>query len=89
MKDTIKAKNGYKICNGHDICDNSKYKLLCDGDEILFGVKEIKTREWHEKEIEDNEMYHIVEVFTTIKGNQFIYSRDEETDEDFIVRVAR
>ena len=36
-----------------------------------------------------NELAHKVEVFTTVKGNQFIYWRDEESDEDFITKVEQ
>lgn len=34
-------------------------------------------------------MAHKVEVFTTVKGNQFIYWRDEKSDEDFITKVEK
>ena len=48
----------------------------------------IKTMQDHIEEMEGNECYHVCEVFTTIKGNQFIYTRDEEIDEDYLVKVG-
>ena len=87
MRNTIKAKVGYVIWSKKS---KPNKVIVCDGDDVLF---EGERRSWedYKNEVLDygNEMAHKVEVFTTVKGNQFIYWRDEETDEDFITKVEQ
>lgn len=87
MRNTIKAKVGYVIWFKKSKPDKV---IVCDGDDVLF---EGEKRSWedykHEVLDEWNEMAHKVEVFTTVKGNQFIYWRDEEADEDFVTKVEQ
>ena len=87
MKNTINAKIGYTVKNNyHDIWTGEKVRVLFDGDDLLF-VGHIMTLEDHKDEMLNNEMYHVVEIFTTVKGNQFIYSRDEEADIDYLIKL--
>lgn len=87
MRNTIKAKVGYVIW--HYASEPNKL-IVCDGDDVLFEG-EYRSWEDYKEEVldEGNEMAHKVEVFTTVKGNQFIYWRDEESDEDFITKVEQ
>lgn len=92
MRNTITAKVGYTVGytvknNYHDIRTGQKVRVLFDGDVMIMGGH-IKTMQDHIKEMEQNECYHVCEIFTTIKGNQFIYTRDEELDEDYLVKVG-
>lgn len=87
MKNTIKAKVGYTVKNNyHDTRTGEKVCVLFDGDEMIMGGR-IKSLKDHSEELEQNEEYHVCEVFTTVKGNQFIYARDEELDEDYLIKV--
>ena len=87
MKDTIKANVGYKIRQNK--YDNS-VKYVYDGEKYLF---EAVQRSWDDYTDEcvngSNEMALQQEVFTTVKGNQFIYWIDLETDEDFVTKVPQ
>ena len=85
MKDTIKAEFGYTV--GHKAGCNRA--VVRDGREVLF-VAEIRSMEDYVDEVKNgnNECAVMFEVFTTVKGNQFIYWADLEADEDYITRVA-
>ena len=48
-----------------------------------------RSYEDYKDEERQNEMFRRYEVFTTVKGNQFIYWRDEEIDADYITKVSR
>ena len=87
MRNTIKWKVGYVI-----LFKKSKPNkvIVCDGDDVLFEGERRSWEDYKDEVLDDgNEMAHKVEVFTTVKGNQFIYWRDEETDEDFITKVEQ
>ena len=91
MKDTIKAKIGYKV--RHFICslnDNGDDVLVMDGVHTVFTAKE-RTMDDYIDECKNgnNECAVTYEVFTTVKGNQFIYWGDTETFEDFITKVKK
>ena len=87
MRNTIKAKVGYVIW--HYASEPNKL-IVCDGDDVLFEGEHRSWEDYKEEVLEGgNEMAHKVEVFTIMKGNQFIYWRDEESDEDFITKVEQ
>ncbi len=81
MKNTIKAESAYIIRNR-----KNNIKLLFDGDTFIMIAHSIDLDE-HKTQLRENEMYHVCEIFTTKKGNQFIYARDEESDEDFLIKI--
>lgn len=86
-RNIITAKVGYTVkTNYHDTRTGEKVRVLFDGDEMIM-VGHIKTMQDHCEELEQNEEYHVCEVFTTVKGNQFIYARDEELDKDYLIMV--
>lgn len=88
MRNTIKARVGYTVKNNYrDTRTGEKVRVLFDGDVVIMGAH-IKTMQDHIEEMGQNECYHVCEVFTTVKGNQFIYTRDEELDEDYLVKVG-
>lgn len=86
MRNTIKAKEGYicrKIRNKitseerYVVYDGSKFVMeacSADYDTYLYNYSY-------------NEEFCLFEVFTTVKGNQFIYWYDKETLEDFLTKV--
>ena len=87
MRNTIKAKVGYVIW--HYASEPNKL-IVCDGDDVLFEGERRSWEDYKEEVLDEgNEMAHKVEVFTTVKGNQFIYWRDEESNEDFITKVEK
>lgn len=89
MKDTIKSTNGgYRVVKVKNIITNETAYRIDDGKQPLF-VAEKRSFEDYEDEHEENEMFVFCEVFTTQKGNQYIYWRDEEIDVDYITEIRR
>ena len=86
-QDTIMAKNGYRIYNGRDKRDGRLMRLLKDGENDIMIAYDMTIDE-HNINMRENECYHICEIFTTIRGNRFIYARDEESDEDYLIKVV-
>ena len=87
MRNTIKAKVGYVVWHRKN---NPDKITVCDGDDILFKGEQRSWEDYKDEVLDEgNEMAHKCEVFTTVKGNQFIYWRDEESDEDFITKVEK
>lgn len=89
MKDTIKAKNYYRIMKSDRLEkeNGTNARFLLDGDKIVM-VCYIMSQEEADFNLANNEMFIKHEVFTTRKGSQFIYYRDEEIDVDYIVKVG-
>lgn len=86
MRNTLKASEGYKVYRIHD-ANGNEYLKLRDGDEVL-AIAEERTMEDYDWEREDNEMFCKVGVFTTTKGNQFIWWCDREIEADYLTKVA-
>lgn len=92
MRNTIKAQIGYAVKYG--TIKGEKAALIKDGERKLF-VALVKSEDEMKAEKKGNEEFHIEEVFTTIKGNQFIYWRDvvgegdwDDDIHDFITKVT-
>lgn len=86
-KDTITAQTGYIVVHMRHKFTGKKFDLLCDGGkEVMLALP--MTREEFEDNMEGNECFHVVEVFTTKKGNKFYYCRDEEIDVDYLVKMG-
>ena len=88
MKDTIKAKEEYRVVKVRNIITGEEGYRIDDGAQPLF-VAQRRSWEDYKDEKEQNECFHQCEVFTTGKGNQFIYWRDEEIDADYITKVPK
>lgn len=91
MKDTIKAKQAFKVMTSKRwiaFSNNPNSRLVVDGDDVVMSAELISYDE-HIDNIDGNEAYHVCEIFTTANGNQYIYSRDEEDDIDYIVKVVK
>jgi len=88
MRDTIKAKDGYHVVKVRNIATGEEGYRIDDGYNPLF-VAQKRSYEDYKDEERQNEMFRRCEVFTTIKGNQFIYWRDEEIDADYITKVPK
>lgn len=85
MKNTIKAKNGYIV---KQLKSDPTQVRVYDGDELLFEGERRSYEDYVEEVVnEGNEMARKCEVFTTVKGNQFVYWRDEEADWDLITKI--
>lgn len=92
MKDTIKAKIGYKVkyLRHKSTQEPTGFANVYDSEEKLFRA-EMRTFEDYEDEVlqENNECARLLEIFTTEKGNQFIYWVDVETGENFLTKVEK
>lgn len=88
MRNTIKAKDGYRVVKVKNIITGEEAYRIDDGCNPLF-VAQMRSYEDYKDEERQNEMFRRYEVFTTVKGNQFIYWRDEETNADYITKVSR
>lgn len=88
MKDTIKSKNGFSVVHKPKTPENIRY--IKDGSTYLFRAVLRTMEDYIDEYINgNNECAVKCEVFTTIKGNQFIYWTDTETGEDFITKVIK
>lgn len=86
MKDTIKANTGYHVRKCHHKVTGEQYGKVYDGDMPVMLAK-YADKDFYKGEKEGNECFQFCEVFTTIKGSQFIYWRDNEIDEDYITKI--
>ena len=86
MRNTINAREFYQVTKGRHKVTNEVLYGVYDGEQLLFAA-ERRSYEDYLDEKEGNEMFHLCEVFTTKKGNQFIYWRDEEIDKDFLNNI--
>ena len=89
MSDTIKAIEGYRI----KFCINKSgerngFVQIWDGERFLFKAKE-RTLEDYNDEKSSNECFVKREVFTTRKGNQYVYWGDLETFEDYVTLIKK
>ena len=82
-EDTIKAKEGYRV---HKVKTDSSLRVLRDGEEIVM-VARIMTYSEFMDELDENECFGVCEVFHTVKGNKFLYARDEEGDDDYLIKI--
>ena len=87
MRNTIKAKVGYEVRHLKSKPDTVR---VYDGEVFLFEGERRSYEDYVEEVVnEGNEMARKSEVFTTTKGNQFIYWRDEEADWDLITKIEK
>ena len=86
FKDTIKAKQGYYVKKCTKNGEPTPYIAILDGEDLIFIAEQMdKTIFYAERD--DNETFNLMEIFTTVKGNRFVYWRDEELDEDYITKL--
>lgn len=87
MRNTIKAKVGYEVRRLKSKPDTVR---VYDGEVFLFEGERRSYEDYVEEVVnEGNEMARKCEVFTTTKGNQFVYWRDEEADWDLITKIEK
>ena len=86
MKDTIKAINGFRVVKVKNIITGDVGYRIDDGMKPLFVAQKRSYVDYKDEE-RQNEMFRFCEVFTTDKGNQFIYWRDDEIDADYITKI--
>lgn len=92
MKDTIKAKCGYQVkyLYNKTTKERTGFANVYDGQEKLYRA-EIRSYEDYKDEVlqKNNECAVFMEIFTTEKGNQFIYWADYETNENFLTKIEK
>lgn len=86
MRNTIKSRDGYRVRKVVNIVTGEEAVCVYDGRNPLFVARKRSYADYKDDE-RNNEAFRRCEVFTTVKGNQFIYWRDEEIDEDYITKV--
>ena len=88
MKDSIKAREYFHVKRGAESDTGREMRGIYDGDELICAGY-VMTEQDHADNMDGNECYQIIEVFTTRKGNQFIYSTDWEIDEYYIIKITK
>ena len=86
MKTTIRAKNGYTVKKILNPKTKEVKRILRDGDDIIM-IADIASFEQYKDDIENSEGFAFCECFETVKGNKFIYYRDNELDIDYLVKL--
>ena len=87
MRDTIHAKDGYRILINKNLPAANPHRVLADGERFIMECDLIPYDDYLE-EREQNECFELCEIFTTNKGVQYVYWRDNEIDKDYISKVA-
>lgn len=91
MKDTIKAKVGYRVY-GVKGDETRKKRLLYDGEQRIMHATLLSWEE-HLNKIKDDEGYSVLEIFTTVKGTQFLYTNSPDSDifggDDYLVKLSK
>lgn len=87
MRNTIKAKVGYVVKR---LKSDPNTIRLYDGDNFLFQGT-LRTYEDYVDECVNggDETAVKYEVFTTVKGNQFVYWQSREYDEDYLTQIEK
>lgn len=88
MRNTIKARVAYRVVKVRNIITGEEAYRIDDGITPLF-VAHKRTYEDYLDEKINSEMFRFCEVFTTVKGNQYIYWRDDEIDADYITKIPK
>ena len=87
MRDTIIANVGYVV---RHLKNNPDTIRLYDGDELLFQGTLRTYEDYVDECVRGNDETAVqYEVFTTVKGNQFVYWRSEEFDEDYLTKIVK
>lgn len=87
MRNTIKAKVGYEVRHLKSKPDTVR---IYDGDEFLFQGTLRTYEDYVDECVEGGDETAVrYEVFTTVKGNQFVYWRCEEYDEDYLTKIEK
>ena len=87
MRNTIKAKIGYEV---RHLKSKSDTVRVYDGDEFLFQGTLRTYEDYVDECVNGNDETAVrCEVFTTVKGNQFVYWRCEEYDEDYLTKIEK
>lgn len=90
MKDTIKAMNGYHVRRVTHAITGEEAWRVDDGGYPLMVVQKKSWEEYLDGK-EGNEGFCLFEIFTTVKGNQYVYWTDDvdELERDFITLVPK
>lgn len=87
MRNTIKAKVGYEVRHLKNKPDTVR---VYDGENFLFQGTLRTYEDYVDECVEGGDETAVrCEVFTTVKGNQFVYWRCEEYDEDYLTKIEK
>ena len=87
MRNTIKAKVGYEV---RRLKSKPDVIRVYDGDNFLFQGTLRTYEDYVDECVNGNDETAVqYEVFTTVKGNQFVYWRCEEYDEDYLTKIEK
>ena len=81
--DTITARHGYRVWKPKD---GGNKRVVTDGETPIL-VAELKSSQEYLEERKYNECFMFCEKFTTVRGMQYIYWRDDEIDEDYLTKT--
>jgi len=83
MKITIKAKNGYRVRR----VSMTQWAVL-DGEKLVMFCERVSMDEYREMmKCTGGDGFKFCDCFETVKGNKFVYFRDNEFDIDYIVKI--
>ena len=87
MRNTIKANIGYEVRRLKSKPDTIR---VYDGGDFLFQGTLRTYEDYVDECVEGGDETAVrCEVFTTVKGNQFVYWRCEEYDEDYLTKIEK
>lgn len=87
MRNTIKAEVGYEV---RHLKSKPNAILLYDGEQFIMKGTLRKYEDYIDECVNGNDETAVqYEVFTTVKGNQFVYWRCEEYDEDYLTKIEK
>lgn len=87
MRNTIKAKTGYVVKR---LKNNPDAIRLYDGDNFLFQGTLRTYEDYVDECVNGNDETAVkYEVFTTVKGNQFVYWQSREFEEDYLTKIEK
>lgn len=88
MRNTIKPKIEYIVYKSYDKTEKKDMLVLFDGETLIMYAYKAPWEQYL-YEAENNETFHQCEVFTSRKGKQYIYWRDEEADIDYFTPLEK
>lgn len=83
---TNKAKIGYRVIRVRNEVTGEECLRVYDGDMPLFVASERSFVDF-QYQMQYSKCFMLYAVFATVKGNQFIYWRDEDIDADYITKI--
>lgn len=87
IKPTISARIGYRVRGVKNLETGETKFGVYDGDHLVMVADRMSVETFDDAQ-ENNEAFNLCEVFKTVKGNTFVYWRDEEVDGDYLTKIG-